>query len=339
MAPQSAIFVDAGFLLAVGGLSQAQTSLRSAFDVDHQKLISGIKARAEEFCGLETLRMYWYDAAKDAVLSEQHKKIGMVSGVKVRLGRLSYGGDQKGVDLKLGLDLVGIARNRAARVVFLVSGDDDLAEAVEAAQELGVKVVLIGIEDPFHRLGVRSVAEHLALTVDSVITLPMELIESCFKSKPAASRPAPPADTQPPGQAPLPGPKPGVMGRPVPGPPHHAVVPASGLHAAPQPATLHRVRGIESGIVYSSGPASAVEESAILVAQEVGERLAVNWHGAATQGELNDLLADKPLLPPELDRVLLKDCAQRIGEQKTDLQGVRRMLRESFWRKMEELKY
>lgn len=336
MAPQSAIFVDAGFLLAVGGLSQAQTSLRSAFDVDHQKLISGIKARAEEFCGLETLRMYWYDAAKDAVLSEQHKKIGMVSGVKVRLGRLSYGGDQKGVDLKLGLDLVGIARNRAARVVFLVSGDDDLAEAVEAAQELGVKVVLIGIEDPFHRLGVRSVAEHLALTVDSIITLPMELIESCFKSKPAASQLAAPAGPQPSGPAPLPGPKPGGTGHPVPGPPHHTMIPASGLH----PATLQRARAIESGVVYSSGgPASVVEESAMLVAQEVGERLAVNWHGAATQGELNELLADRPLLPPELDRVLLKDCAQRIGEHKTDLQGVRRMLRESFWSKMEELKY
>ncbi|UVJ38473.1 NYN domain-containing protein [Arthrobacter sp. CJ23] len=337
MAPQSAIFVDAGFLLAVGGLSQAQTSLRSAFDVDHQKLISGIKARAEEFCGLETLRMYWYDAAKDAVLSEQHKKIGMVSGVKVRLGRLSYGGDQKGVDLKLGLDLVGIARNRAARVVFLVSGDDDLAEAVEAAQELGVKVVLIGIEDQCHRLGVRSVAEHLALTVDSIITLPMELIESCFKSKPAVIRLAPSSGTQLLSQPPLPGPKAG-MGRPVPGPPHHVMAPANGLQAVPQPATLHRARAIESGIVYSSGPASAVEESAMLVAQEVGERLAVNWHGAATQGELNELFADRPLLPPELDRVLLKDCAQRIGEHKTDLQGVRRMLRDSFWSKMEELR-
>ena len=46
---------------------------------------------------------------------------------------------------------------------------------------------------------------------------------------------------------------------------------------------------------------------------------------------------DRPILPVEIDRVLLKDCAQRIGEYKTDLQGVRRTLREAFWQKLDEL--
>ncbi|WP_253908460.1 NYN domain-containing protein, partial [Arthrobacter sp. H41] len=180
MVSQSVIFVDAGFLLAVGGTQVAGTSLRTAFQVDYVRLVQGLLARTFEHSGLGLLRVYWYDASKDALFTDQHKRIGLLPDVKVRLGRISFNGDQKGVDLKLGLDLVGIARNRSASVAYLVSGDDDLAEAVEAAQDLGMKVVLVGVDNPDHRLGVRSVAEHLALRVDSIITLPAELIVECF---------------------------------------------------------------------------------------------------------------------------------------------------------------
>jgi uncharacterized LabA/DUF88 family protein len=193
MMHQSAIFVDAGFLLAVGGTQIVGTSLRSAFSVNYEKLIRGLLERAKDHCGLEALRVYWYDASKDALFTDQHKKIGLLPDVKVRLGRISFNGEQKGVDLKLGLDLVGVARNRASSVAFLVSGADDLAEAVEAAQDLGMKVVLVGLDDPSHRLGVASVAEHLALRVDSIITLPAELIESCFTKSVGVSSP----DTRP----------------------------------------------------------------------------------------------------------------------------------------------
>lgn len=176
MVSQRAIFVDAGFLLAIGGTQVVGTSLRSAFRVDYQKLIEGILNCTEAHSGIDVLRTYWYDASKDALFTDQHKQIGLLPGVKVRLGRISFNGEQKGVDLKLGLDLVGVARNRAASVAYLVSGDDDLAEAVEEAQDLGMKVVLVGVADSGHRLGVMSVAEHLALRVDSIITLPAELI-------------------------------------------------------------------------------------------------------------------------------------------------------------------
>ncbi len=190
MVKQSAIFVDAGFLLAVGGTQVAGTSLRSAFLVDFDRLIRGILDRTVEHSGLNALRVYWYDASKDALFTDQHKQIGLLPDVKVRLGRISFNGEQKGVDLKLGLDLVGVARNRAASIAYLVSGDDDLAEAVEEAQDLGMKVVLVGLENPGHRLGVMSVAEHLALRVDSIITLPADLVEACFtKSVTEAPRP------------------------------------------------------------------------------------------------------------------------------------------------------
>ena len=121
MMSQSAIFVDASFLLAIGGHRASGTTLRAAFTVNYEALIEGILKTAKDSSGLENLRIYWYDAAKDAIFTDQHKRIGLIPGVKVRLGRISFNGEQKGVDLKLCLDLVGIARNRAASVAFLAA--------------------------------------------------------------------------------------------------------------------------------------------------------------------------------------------------------------------------
>lgn len=334
MGAQSAVFVDAGFLLAVGGTEIAGTSLRSAFRVDYDKLIQGILARTAEHSGLGVLRVYWYDASKDALFTDQHKQIGLLPDVKVRLGRISFNGEQKGVDLKLGLDLVGVARNRAASVAYLVSGDDDLAEAVEEAQDLGMKVVLVGVENRDHRLGVTAVAEHLALRVDSIIALPVELIEACFTKSVSASprptvAPAPAAsgNDRPTGPVPKPAAPPAAR----PGPPLRPFQPPAG----PRQYTS------QSHLVYSSGGAAGwttqAEDSPLDVAHDVGESVAVSWYGTVTQGDLNELLADRPILPVEIDRVLLKDCARRIGEYKTDLQGVRRALREAFWTKLDQL--
>ena len=143
MVSQRAVFVDAGFLLVVGGTQVVGRSLPSAFRVDYGKLIEGIMRCTEEHSGVDHPRTYWNDASKDALFTDQHKQIGLLHGVKVRLGRISFNGEQKGVDLKPGLDLAGVA-------------------------------------DPAHRLGVMSVAEHLALRVDRIVTLPAELIEECF---------------------------------------------------------------------------------------------------------------------------------------------------------------
>jgi uncharacterized LabA/DUF88 family protein len=329
MVSQRAIFVDAGFLLAVGGTQVAGTSLRSAFRVDYGKLIQGILRCTEEHSGLDVLRTYWYDASKDALFTDQHKQIGLLPGVKVRLGRISFNGEQKGVDLKLGLDLVGVARNRAASVAYLVSGDDDLAEAVEEAQDLGMKVVLVGVSDTAHRLGVMSVAEHLALRVDSIITLPAELIAECFKKiVQEAPRPTSPGSAHAGHPFPRPAPKPsGLVAKPAP-------------PTRPLPFVAPRPHLTEAHLVYSSGGAKTAvvqEDSAMDVAQEVGESVATSWYGSVSQGDLTELLADRPILPAEIDRVLLKDCAQRIGEYKTDLQGIRKALRLAFWEKLDEL--
>ncbi|GAA1355318.1 hypothetical protein GCM10009596_02380 [Arthrobacter rhombi] len=347
MTTQSAIFVDAGFLLAVGGQHTAGTSLRSAFRVAYEQLAEGIAAVARKDSGLPLLRTYWYDASRDGLFTDQHKRIGMVDGVKVRLGRISYSGEQKGVDLRLALDLVGLARSGAVSVVYLVSGDDDLAEAVEEAQDLGVQVKLIGLRKPETRIGLASVAEHLALCVDGITDLPATLLESTFtRSVTSGPLPGPGVHVlqgttaEPGGVAPVASAAPSAppQHRPVPGP--------SPTHLTGSTGPVPQVPPAERQLVYSAGHEAGTSaaghpeagDSALLHAVgEVGASVADNWYANTTQRELTELQADRPLLPPEIDRVLLKDCAQQIGEWKTDIQVVRRALRASFWDRLDQL--
>ncbi|MCW4466171.1 NYN domain-containing protein [Glutamicibacter sp. MNS18] len=328
MMNQTAIFIDAGFLLSLGGHRAAGTTLRSAFTIHYESLVRGIVQTVKKNTGLNNLRVYWYDASKDGLFTEQHKRIGFIPGVKVRLGRISYNGEQKGVDLRLALDLVGVARNGSASVAYLVSGDDDLAEAVEEAQDLGMKVILLGVRRDESRLGVASVAEHLALTADAIETIPDQLLDSSFTkviewdnehAVQAASIASAPEE--------------------------HAVQPSK--PAAPTPAVMAQkikaaskatTSDVEAEVVYSSGGEhsgfhgkAAYEQRELSVAEEIGGKVARSWLASTTQQEVVELMADRPQLPPEIDRTLLKDCAQVVGEWKTDQQQIRRVLRTAFW--------
>ncbi len=118
---------------------------RDRLACDYGNLIADLRVLAEQTSGLRLLRCYWYDAARDALPSLDQLEIGELESVKLRLGRLS-GGKQKGVDSLLVRDLMTLARERAVATAILLAGDEDLREGVVAAQDMGVRVVLIGIE-------------------------------------------------------------------------------------------------------------------------------------------------------------------------------------------------
>src|SRR5207244_1283651 len=84
------------------------------------------------------------DGAASQIATPEQLAIGNLDNVKVRLGRLTPGG-QKGVDTLIVLDLTTLAREKAIDTAFLLSGDDDLREAVIVAQHSGVRVVLLGL--------------------------------------------------------------------------------------------------------------------------------------------------------------------------------------------------
>lgn len=137
-------FVDAGHLLAEGGKLCCGTSSRKNFQCSHARLVDALARFTFSHCQLPILRVYWYDAAPDAIPTQEQLEIAELDRVKLRLGRL-VGGKQKGVDSLIVRDLMTLARERAVATIFLLGGDEDLREGVAAAQEMGVAVVVVGI--------------------------------------------------------------------------------------------------------------------------------------------------------------------------------------------------
>jgi uncharacterized LabA/DUF88 family protein len=142
---RSALFIDAGYLLAEGGRTVCGSSARNAFVCDYAAVTRELATLARGHSGdLDILRTYWYDGAPNGVPTNDHERIGALPYVKVRLGRV-HSGQQKGVDALIYRDLMTLARERAIARAYLLSGDEDLREGVIAAQDMGVQVVLLGI--------------------------------------------------------------------------------------------------------------------------------------------------------------------------------------------------
>lgn len=141
------LFVDAGYLLAAGGQLCTGEKHRHKFSCDFGNLHQELIRFCENHSKLPILRTYWYDAAPGSpqpLPTVEHLSIAALANVKLRLGRIIFG-QQKGVDSMITRDLMTLARERAMSTAYLLSGDEDLREAVVAAQDLGVQVILLGI--------------------------------------------------------------------------------------------------------------------------------------------------------------------------------------------------
>lgn len=163
-----AAFVDAGYVLAAGGAFCCDTKARSALAVDYRNLAAALADYASSRSGLSVLRIYWYDGARNAVPTVEHLQSAELPNVKLRLGRLS-GGEQKGVDSLIVRDLMTLGRERAMVTAFLLAGDEDLREGMVAAQDMGVRVVLVGVPSPTGNQAqtlIREADEHVMLEKD-----------------------------------------------------------------------------------------------------------------------------------------------------------------------------
>ncbi|HET8987820.1 MAG TPA: NYN domain-containing protein, partial [Humibacillus sp.] len=177
MRSHCALYVDVGYLLAASATRVTGTSLRCGVVVSYPDLVARLIAAAEEASGMPLLRVHWYDSGRRSggAPDGAQEAIGMLPRVKLRLGRISPQGEQKGVDLRIGLDLAAHGRNRVVDVIYLVSGDDDLCEAVEEAQNHGVQVVLMAVPD---RAGKpHAVSKHLIREADDLIVLDGSVVD------------------------------------------------------------------------------------------------------------------------------------------------------------------
>lgn len=174
-----AVFVDAGYVYAAGGKLCCNTRSRKEMQLDAKPLVDLLTDAAEEVTGVQVLRTYWYDGAKDSIRTQEQRAIAALPDVKLRLGRLNGRNEQKGVDALIYRDMITLAQLRAVSDIVLVSGDEDLREGVRAAQDYGVRVVLVGItaERGYNQ------SEELTYEADRLITLDRADLASSFSAR------------------------------------------------------------------------------------------------------------------------------------------------------------
>ena len=143
-----AVFVDAGYLYAAGSVSLLGVNApRRAFDLNQSEAIAELRsAAADKAPRAQFLRIYWYDGLLSQGISPEQRRLADADNVKLRLGVVTFGGQQKGVDSLIVTDLVELARNQAISDAVLLSGDEDVRIGVQIAQSFGVRVHLVGIE-------------------------------------------------------------------------------------------------------------------------------------------------------------------------------------------------
>ena len=353
MRPHCAVFVDVGYLLSAAATLVTGTSLRRAVHVDTACLIRGLISQAENASALPLLRLHWYDAGalRGGLPDAAQEDIGLMPRVKLRLGRLSHQGDQKGVDLRIGLDLATHGRNRVVDVVYLVSGDDDLTEAVEEAQQHGLQVIVLGVPTVDGRP--HGVARHLQQAVDGLELIERAVIDGAVRpagipetlpkagrtdtdalargdGPPPVATPKPPLPTMPPRPA-----SPGVdrgPSAPKPAPPPAPRTPVTSAATATATATASVAWSSEGGGSLQGGNESAPPE----LIEQVVAQVVSGWRASAKPNDLAQLRQDRPMIPNELDRALLLDLSSRIGDYYLE-DSVRHDLRRTFWEAVDRL--
>ena len=331
------VYVDVGYLLAAAATRVTGTSLRGGVVISYPDLVAGIIAQAERESGLPVLRMHWYDSGAKAggAPDAAQEMIGELSRVKLRLGRVSPRGEQKGVDLRIGLDLASHGRNRVSDLIYLISGDDDLTEAVEEAQNHGVQVVILAVPDSKGRA--HAVSRHLIRECDDIVVLDTTVIDSNVLVRKQAPEPVPATTARPETDlvavAPTATPAP-LETRPHPPVPTPAVL--AGTRASNGTAVAPRT----SALVYSSStdgstraPVPPVREFAVI--DEVCRGVVTAWRAQASQADQAKVMAEQPFIPNDLDRTLLIDLSARLGVYDMD-EATRYALRAHFWDVMSE---
>ncbi|RBQ21407.1 NYN domain-containing protein [Spongiactinospora rosea] len=139
-----ALFVDAGYLLADGAMAVHGTRHREAVSWDYPGLLQLLTALSRERTGLPMLRCYWYEATVEGRRTPEHDALADIPGLKLRLSRIRPG-RREGVDAQVHRDLMTLARNSAICDAVVVSGDEDLAQVVCDAQDLGIRVTVVHI--------------------------------------------------------------------------------------------------------------------------------------------------------------------------------------------------
>jgi len=144
-------FIDGGYLRSNFELKCNSTSLN--FEVLKNEFVSNFNANCQGKYDGDLLRVYYYDAAvkpsneKFKAQENYFSKIRAINGFDIRLGRLIHSGNQgtgrlrqKGVDVRLAVDMISKAYQNHYDFAILLAGDNDFLDVVEEVKDAGKRV-------------------------------------------------------------------------------------------------------------------------------------------------------------------------------------------------------
>jgi len=172
MTMESAVFIDAGYLSKLLKIK--------CIKIDFVRLSEKLTV------GTHRIQTLYYDALPvqgtlrgNMLYSKAqrfHSKLNRLDKFEVRLGRLQPNTDgsftQKGVDMRLGIDLVQMSMNGDIQKAILVTGDSDFEYAVVKAQDADVKVALACFPSS-------NINSEFKQTVNEVISIDDNLLDRC----------------------------------------------------------------------------------------------------------------------------------------------------------------
>ena len=100
----------------------------------------------------------------------------------MRLGHINTAGQRKGVDILMVQNLMVLSQKRSIQHAVVLSGDEDLREGIEYAQERGVRVAVVGIDAS----GDLNQSPELVREADQTLVLPVNIISNNPHRTPAA---------------------------------------------------------------------------------------------------------------------------------------------------------
>ncbi len=168
---KSIVFIDGGYLIKLLRTKNVK--------INHLKLSDELTENTER------VKTNYYDAlplpinekGKELYPKVQrfHNALRKLTNFEVKLGRIQKMGDefrQKGVDMRLGVDLVQSSmKNKVDKAILIVS-DSDFEYAVQKAQENGMNVSIV-------YFSISKINSKFLKTFDERILLTDELLDKC----------------------------------------------------------------------------------------------------------------------------------------------------------------
>ena len=305
MRSRFAMFVDAGYLLAAGAWATVGPFKRGEVVTRVGELIAWLQQEGTAEAGdRELLRVYWYDAAPQREPTPEQQEVARQPDTKLRLGSLNRFGEQKGVDALLLADMMDLALSKGVDLAFLVSGDEDMLEAVKRIQAAGIRLHLWGVDTPKN-----TVSLELRREADRTRMLTSGELGTFFI-----------------------GPEPEVNGSVATGP----AMPT--LRPAWLDVPLVGLARDESGVTVNGARPVTYADIDPEQAAEVGRQFAGRWIGLASDSDLAEMReARRPSVPYQIDARLLTSSSHHLGLSPGDQIGydARVALRNGFWDEFE----